>query len=108
MIDAREIGRKAYCMGSPLTANPFTKQRLSAWVAWSGGWMQEHDADGGLTALRHGMARDLVSAGHSKQEAMTMVGLKRPAKNQQEKTRAAIDASGRNALTSGFSQPRSI
>ena len=79
MNSPSQIGRKAYGMGAPLTANPFHKQRLSAWVAWFGGWMQAHDADGGLTALRHGMARDLVNAGHSRQEAMMMVGLKRPA-----------------------------
>ena len=80
MNSPSQIGRKAYHIGAPLSANPFPKQNLAAWVKWGAGWMQEHDADGGITALRHGMARDLVSAGHSEQEAEEMVGLKRPAK----------------------------
>ena len=63
--------------------------------------------------LRRGLCADLRKAGHKWHEIAELLSygsaqharidwlrMKRPAKNQQEKTRAAIDASGRNALTS--------
>lgn len=73
----QQIGRKAYWQGAPLKACPFPKKHMAARIAWGGGWMAEHDADGGIHAMQHGMARDLQEAGHCEDEAFEMVGLPR-------------------------------